>query len=98
MDRSNTSIGEIVEDIAVLLSELCHSRQDAFHEAASAFTLGSEAATSPDDCAPQASLGTIVRGIYIRHFDECPERTPELQDVFTEPPALLTSESLALFE
>jgi hypothetical protein len=67
--------------VAFLLSQRVGDSHDPFGEAATAFTLGSEAAFSPHDEGPQLPFRMIVGGLDTLDIDECPQCFPMLEDV-----------------
>ena len=67
--------------MAFLFSQRVGDRHDPFGEAATAFTLGSEAAFSPHDEGAQLPFRMIVGGLDTWNIDECPQSLPMLEDV-----------------
>lgn len=67
--------------MAFLFSQRVGDRHDPFGEAATAFTLGSEAAFSPHDEGPQLASHMIVGGLDTLDIDECPQCVPMLEAV-----------------
>ena len=56
-------LGQVIQDIAVLLTERCNHAEDALDKAGAGRTLGAKAASPPEDCTPQGALGLVSQAV-----------------------------------
>jgi hypothetical protein len=67
-----TRLGQIGEDIAVLLSERCHDCQQRFDKPGPISTLRSKAAFAPQHARADGVLGGIIRWLHAFDTHKCP--------------------------
>ena len=64
--RSGAGFGQVIQHIALLLTQGRDDGQNAFYKAGPVVTVCAETASPPDDASPQSALGGVVR-----RFDPC---------------------------
>ena len=73
--------GQKIQGIAFLLAQGDDSGQNALDEKRASFTLGAEAAATPDDRPPQGAFGGIVGRLDACLADEGPQSRFQGEDV-----------------
>lgn len=84
MERGVTSIGYVVEYVALLQSQGHDDGEHAFDEAASIRRVGAKTDLPPDYGVPQELLGVVIRWLHAFVIDEGEQRVSELVDLFAD--------------
>ena len=77
------SIGQVVEDIALLYPQRRHDRQDALDKSAAVGAIGSKAGLSLHHRVANALFSLVIRRLNTFNIDEGPERRLEFQYLAT---------------
>lgn len=98
MNSSFASGSQIVQNVAFLLAQSHHCRQDALDEHTPGFALVAKTAFTPQHPTPQSPFSGIIGGFHALPIDEGPQSWPDFADIQAGTPGFAVAQQSANFQ